>query len=116
MGDFSLPINSIDPALAMPGSALLAQGLDGLKNGVAVKDAEKAAKDFESVLLHKLMESMQRTIPDSGLLSSGITKQVQGMFWFYLAQEMADAGGVGLWKDVYRQMTAHTPPVGEQGT
>ncbi len=116
MGDFSLPINSIDPASSMPGSALLAQGLDGLKNGAAAKDAAKAAKDFESVLLHKLMESMQRTIPDSGLLSSGVTKQVQGIFWFYLAQEMADAGGVGLWRDVYQQMTTHAAPVVEQRT
>ena len=115
MGDFSLPINSIDPAVTMPGSALLAQGLDGLKNAAA-KDAEKAAKDFESVLLHKLMESMQRTIPDSGLLDSGITKQIQGIFWFYLAQEMADAGGVGLWRDIYQQMTDQAAPAVEQGT
>ncbi len=116
MGDFSLPINSIYPAVAMPGSALLAQGMDGLKNVAAAKDAEKAAKGFESVLLHKLMESMQRTIPDSGLLNNGITKQIQGIFWFYLAQEMADAGGVGLWRDIYQQMTNQAAPVVEQGT
>ena len=117
MGDLSLPINPVDLSTAMPlaaGSADLAKSLDGLKNSIDVKKAEKVAKDFESVLLHKLMESMQRTIPESGLLDSGITKQVQGIFWFYLAQEMADAGGVGLWRDIYSQMTDHATQAVEQ--
>ena len=47
---------------------------------------------------------MRRTIPDSGLLETGISDQVQGLFWFYLAQEIARQGGVGLWKDLARQM------------
>lgn len=66
---------------------------------------EKAAKDFESVLLHKLMEEMARTIPESGLLKSGISKQIQGIFWLYLAQEVADGGGLGLWRDIQRYIT-----------
>ena len=78
------------------------------KDGGAISDdkAEKIAKDFESVLLYKLMEQMQRTVGESGLLSSGISKQVKGIFWFYLAQEVADSGGLGLWKDIYRQITS----------
>lgn len=68
------------------------------------KEAEKAAKDFESVLLHKLMTEMQQTIPQSGLLDTEITRQVQGIFWLYLAQDLAQKGGLGIWKEVYRQM------------
>lgn len=68
-------------------------------------DMEKAAKDFESVLLHKLMEEMSRTIPESGLVNSGISKQIQGIFWSFLAEEVADNGGLGLWRDIQRYCT-----------
>jgi Rod binding domain-containing protein len=71
--------------------------------------AEKVAKDFESVLLHKVMEAMQQTIPESDFLSSGATRQVQGIFWMYMAQEVSQSGGIGLWKDIYRQITQMDP-------
>ena len=69
-----------------------------------LKQIEKSAKDFEAVLLNKVMEEMDKSIPRSGLLESGISDQVRGMFWFYLAQDMADKGELGLWKDIQRQM------------
>jgi len=31
---------------------------------------------------------------------------MQGIFWFHMAQELANQGGVGLWKSVYKQMNA----------
>jgi Rod binding domain-containing protein len=64
---------------------------------------EKAARDFESVLLHRLFEEMRRTIPDSGLLESGANDQVQGMFWMYMAQDVAAKGGIGLAKELTLQ-------------
>jgi len=69
----------------------------------AVK-AEKVAKDFEAILLHRLMEEMRRTIPKSGLLETGSSGQMESLFWFYLAQEVAEKGGIGLWKDLSRTM------------
>jgi Rod binding domain-containing protein len=69
-----------------------------------VGEAEQAARDFESVLLHRLLEEMRRTIPESGLLETAISDQVQGLFWFYLAQEIARQGGLGLWKDLAQQL------------
>jgi len=62
--------------------------------------AEKVAKDFEAILLHRLMEEMRRTIPKSGLLQTGISRQIDGLFWFYLAEEIAQKGGIGLWKNL----------------
>jgi Rod binding domain-containing protein len=73
------------------------------------KDIEKVAKDFESVLIHKLMEEMQRTVDESGLLEDGASGQVKGIFWHYLAQDVADGGGMGLWQDIYRQMAGSAP-------
>jgi len=63
--------------------------------------AEKVAKDFESVLLGRLLEEMDRTIPESGLLEGSTTRQVKSMYWSLLAGEMARQGGLGLWKQVH---------------
>ncbi len=83
--------------------------------------AVKAAKDFESVLIHKLLEQMGETVPDSGLLSSGAMRQTRGMFWMHLAKEVADNGGLGLWREIYEQTVrdagtgaAETAPTTEQ--
>jgi Rod binding domain-containing protein len=78
----------------------------------------EAARDFEAVLLHRMMEAMRRTVPDSELLSSPATRQMEGLFWFYLAQEVARKGGIGLWKDLARSLDlagAETPSPQAQG-
>jgi len=62
---------------------------------------EQIAKDFESVLLNKLLDEMKNTIGDWGFDKDGICKQVQGIFWLYLVQDIANQGGLGLWKDIY---------------
>lgn len=64
----------------------------------------RAARDFEAVLLHRMMEAMRRTVPDGGLLSSPATRQMEGLFWFYMSQELARKGGIGLWKDLARNL------------
>jgi Rod binding domain-containing protein len=64
---------------------------------------KKVAKDFESVFLHELLKKMEDTIPDSGM-GGEMTKQTKGMYWFYMAQDIADKGGFGLWKDIYENM------------
>jgi len=96
--------------LAAPGAGRGAPQADG--------DAERAAKDFESVLLHRVLEEMRRSIGDSGLLESGISEQVQGLFWMYLAEELGRSGGLGLWKNLMGQFAgpddAATPPAVEQ--
>jgi len=79
------------------------------------QQAEKAAKDFESVLLHKLLEGMDRTIPQGGLLDSSASRQVRGMFWYYLAQDVAQQGGLGLWKSVHEDMQRKLGSPADQG-
>jgi len=68
-------------------------------------ETEKAAKDFESVLLTKVLQEMDKTIPRSGLFDSQSMTQVRSMFWSFLAEDMADKGGFGLWKQVQADMT-----------
>ncbi len=67
---------------------------------------KQSAKDFESVLLNKLMEQMKNTIGDWGFERDGASEQVQGLFWLYLSQDVANNGGIGLWKEIYRFLTS----------
>lgn len=97
------------PALGQP-TMNLADLLPKVKDIVSqsirtAAQTEKAAKDFESVLLAKVLQEMDKTIPRSGLLDSQSMAQVRGMFWSFLAEDMADKGGFGLWKQVQADMT-----------
>jgi Rod binding domain-containing protein len=68
----------------------------------------QVAKDFESILLSKVLDGMRNTIGDWGLDEDGASQQIQGIFWLYLAQHMADNGGFGLWKNIYQFLTEST--------
>ena len=113
MSDLSIP--TIPAAPEMPVPARIEQYQGAARPAAGAEAAKSAARDFESVLLYKLMEEMRRTIPESGLLSDGTTSQVQGIFWFYLAQTAADNGGLGLWRDIYRSINGGEPPADAAG-
>ncbi len=86
----------------------------GVKSAAGAKDArqlEQVAKDFESLLLHKVLEEMRKTIPESGLLDDPISKQTEDIVWMQLAQDLANRGGLGLARELSRQMKAG-PPLG----
>ncbi len=82
-----------------------------LGKNISAKELEKVAKDFESVLLGKLLEEMKKTIPESGLFETAISKQVHSLFWFYLAEDIGKKGGMGLWKEVYHQLNETIGPL-----
>ena len=74
-------------------------------NGASEEKKKQYAKDFESVLIDKLLEQMKDTIGDWGFEKDGASKQTQGIFWLYLARDIANNGGFGLWKDIYKFLT-----------
>jgi len=90
-----------------------------LKDLQALRDApkitkEQAAKDFESVLIDRLLTEMKKTIVDwSSDADAGgaIAEQIQGIFWLYLARDIANNGGFGLWKDICRSLENSAGPV-----
>jgi hypothetical protein len=85
------------------------QDAGGEISSAARSDEQKqqAAKDFESVLLTKLFDQVQESIGGWGGLDEedGAASQVHGLFWLYLARDVADKGGLGLWKDIYQHLT-----------
>ncbi len=71
-------------------------------SGASALRKEQAAKDFESVLIERVLSQMKNTVGDWGFEKDGTSKQVDGLFWSCLARGVADKGGFGLWKDIYK--------------
>ncbi len=64
---------------------------------------KQLAKDFESILLTQLFNQVQESIGDLGFdEEDGTSGQVRGLFWSFLARDVADKGGFGLWQDIYQ--------------
>jgi Rod binding domain-containing protein len=74
------------------------------QDGMSEQEKEQIAKDFESLLLNKLLDEMKNTIGEWGFEKDGPSSQIQGIFWMYLARDIADNGGLGLWKDIYKTL------------
>ena len=110
MNDLALPTNAISPGLA-PALAQAARAVvraDGPAGGAT----ERVAKDFESILLNRLLEEMNNTVGESGLLDDKMSKQIYGIFTYYLSQDLAQKGGLGLWKQLHMQMVESTGAAG----
>ncbi len=75
-------------------------------DGISEEKKKQIAKDFESLLINKLLDEMKNTIGNWGFEKDGTSMQVQGIFWLYLARDIANNGGFGLWKDIYQTLTS----------
>jgi len=71
---------------------------------VSEEKKKQIAKDFESLLLNQLSGQMKNTIGNWGFEKDSASSQIDGIFWLYLAKEIADNGGIGLWQDIYKSM------------
>src|ERR1035437_7371621 len=105
-----MQVSQLDISAATAGADGGVQALQGIAAGAKgrrdPRELEKVAKDFESVFLEKITDEMQKTVPHSGLLNSSAMEQTQGLFWMQLSQELAKQGGLGLWKQLVKQMQA----------
>lgn len=100
----------INPIITGP--TLDATSVSKAKDAASIKDEQKkieVAKNFESVFVTKLIDEMKDTIPESEIGDDGSGGQMQGLFWMYLSQGVSEQGGLGLWKDVYKDMNKTAP-------
>ena len=93
--------------------ALLEQLDKSMLNSISEEKKKQAAKDFESVLLTKLLDEMKNTVGKWGFKKDGASRQIQGIFTLYLSQHIADSGGFGLWEDIYKFLTNSTNKAAE---
>jgi flagellar protein FlgJ len=69
------------------------------------KDMEKVARDFESVFVNKLFQSMRKGVPKSGLLDSSAMKMYQSMMDQEMAKLMSKGKGMGIGEMVYKDLS-----------
>jgi len=69
------------------------------------KDMEKVARDFESVFINKLFESMRKAIPKSGLFDSSALDMFQSMTDQEMAKKMSERKGMGIGEMVYQDLS-----------
>ena len=92
-------------------SQLAEKNLEGMRNQSkfgqidSEKDMEKVARDFESVFVNKLLESMRKAIPKSGLLDSSALDMYQSMMDQEMAKNMSERKGMGLGEMVYKDLS-----------
>ncbi len=65
---------------------------------------EKTARDFESVFIQKLLQSMRKAIPESGLFDSYSMDTFQSMMDEEMAKEMSKRKGMGVGEMVYNDL------------
>jgi len=69
-------------------------------------ELQKAAQDFEAVLLNMVIKAMWKTIPESGLFEKNNSTQIyEGLMHSSLSEEMARNGGMGIAKVLYQQLS-----------
>ncbi len=73
--------------------------------GASKKEMEKVARDFESVFINKLFESMRKAIPKSGLLDSSAMDMYQSMMDQEMAKELSKRKGMGMGEMVYNDLS-----------
>ncbi len=81
---------------------------------VAPGREEKMAKEFEAVLLDRILQNMKKTIGQWGFEKDGATRQAEGLFWLYLAKDLSNQGGLGIWKDIYQFCKQRRSPNGTE--
>ena len=62
------------------------------------------AKDFESILINKMLDEMKNTIGSWGFEEDGTSQQIQGLFSLFLSQYIGNNGGFGLWEQIYESL------------
>jgi len=82
-------------------------------DAVTEEQRKKAARDFESVFINKLLDEMKNTVGKWGFKKDGASKQIQGIFTLYLSQHIADNGGFGLWEEIYKFLNNSTSRAAE---
>ncbi|MBT5028183.1 MAG: hypothetical protein HOL15_00640 [Nitrospinaceae bacterium] len=68
-------------------------------------EMEKVARDFESVFINKLFETMRKAIPKSDLLKSNSMDMYQSMMDQEMAKDMSKRKGMGLGEMVYNDLS-----------
>ena len=66
---------------------------------------KEAAKQFEATLVNTLVNEMEKTIDQSGFVDDSQSKQIRGMYWQFMSDEISNKGGFGIAKQLYKEFS-----------
>ena len=68
----------------------------------------KACQGFESIFIHEMLKSMRKTIPESGLMDSGLRGKIyESMYDEALSKTLAERGALGIGDLLYEQLAPY---------
>lgn len=73
-------------------------------DGASEQEKERLAKEFESLIVSRLLDEMENTVSSLGMEEDGASKQIKGIFNFCLSQHIGANGGFGFWKEIYESL------------
>ena len=76
---------------------------------VEIQRRAHLAKDFESILMTRMLEEMKNTIGEWGDEEDAASQQMQGIFWMQMGQHVGESGGIGLWRQILQTMNQNDP-------
>ncbi len=81
--------------------------INGIKNNAkSSQEIQKAAQDFEAVLLNMVLKAMWKTVPKSDLFEKDSASNIyEGLMHSSLSEEMASNGGLGIAKVLAQQLS-----------
>jgi hypothetical protein len=59
---------------------------------------------FLDIFLINLLDVIKNNFVKWDDVKDGTSKQMDGIFWMNLADELGGKGGLGLWKDIYKSL------------
>ena len=102
-------MNGVNNPLASLGRQQSRSLLDISNSVKTLRDKDKlkeAANQFEATLVNTLVSEMQKTVDQSGFVDDAQTKQVRGMYWQFMSDEIASKGGFGIAKQLYKEFSS----------
>lgn len=94
-----MAIATISPTVGLPAEADAAKGAGtSQKPGASALESkdEKVLKQFESVMLAMLLKQMRNSASEEGLFPGDKSDTLGGMFDTFMADHLAESGGLGL--------------------
>ena len=83
----------------------LQKSLKGIDSTKQKEKLKKVAKDFEAIFLHKMLQSMQKTVSDGGLVEKGMGFKIfEDMLYEEIAKKVSETGQFGLGNSLYKNL------------
>lgn len=87
----------------------VSSGLRGTNSGDEQKLRE-ATKDFESLFIKQMLNSMKKTVNKSGLIDGGMGQEIfEDMLYDEYAKKIADTANLGISDMMFKQLSTQMP-------